>query len=154
MRHGAPGGGRVLGPTWRHHGARRTRGARIARLLRPVAHLMGGLVSTELVVSVRGRWHRPDTGVLLHGPIPLDGVLRRAPLLVVRLGGPLRAAEWRAAGARAVWAWEDGHVVAVDRDGRRVVEPGAWLTHPDEPALRLAADELRPPAWGDTRISA
>lgn len=154
MRHHAHVGDAAIGPSWRRHGVRRTRGARIARLLRPVAHLMGGLASTELAVSLGGRWHRPDVGVVLHAPIPVDGVLRRAPLLVVRLGGPPTAADWLGAGARAVWAWEGGRVVELRRDGRRIVDPGVWLVHPDEPALRLAGDELRPPSWADARMSA
>lgn len=146
--------GPVLGPTWRRHGARRTRAARIARLLRPVTHLMGGVVSTELAVAHRGGWYRPDVGVLLHTDVPIDGVLRRAPMLVVRLGGPLTAQAWARAGARAVWAWQDDDVVELLRGRTRVLDRGAWLAHPDEPALRLAADELRPPAWRGARICA
>lgn len=149
----------VIGPSWRHHGLRRSRAARIARLLRPVAHLMGGLVSTELTVPYRGRWYRPDVGVVLRdvtlgGDPAVDGVLARAPMLVVRLGAPLPAATWVDAGARAVWAWDDGDVVALSRGGRLTIARGGWLVHPDELALRLAADELRPPASRDARISA
>jgi hypothetical protein len=145
----------VYGTSWRRHGARRSRAARIARLLRPVAHLMGGFASTELIVPHRRRWYRPDVGVVIGGEPVADGVLARAPMLVVRLGGPLPAEAWLAAGARVVWARDDeGAVVDVRRDGRRHVAHGEWLAHPDEPALRLAADELRAPAGADARISA
>lgn len=145
----------VYGTSWRKHGPRRSQAARIARLLRPVAHLMGGLASTELIIPYRRRWYRPDVGVAIGGASTCDGVLPRAPMLVVRLGGPLPAEAWLHAGARVVWAWDDdGEVVELVKGGRRSLERGAWFAHPDEPALRLAADELRPPAWRDARISA
>lgn len=143
----------VYGTSWRRHGPRRSQAARIARLLRPVAHLMGGLVSTELVIPYRKRWYRPDVGAVIGVEPTCDGVLPRAPMLVVRLGGPLPAEAWLDAGAGAVWAWDDDRdVVELVRGRRRVVVRGTWLAHPDEPALRLAADELVPPAWRDARI--
>lgn len=144
----------VYGTSWRRHSERRLRAARIARLLRPVTHVMGGLVSTELAVPVRGHWHRPDVGVLLGGDIPLDGVLHRAPMLVVRLGEPVPAAAWVAAGAAAVWAWEAGEVVEVTRRHRRRLEAGQWLEHPNEPALRMPASEVGAVAARGTRIGA
>lgn len=144
----------VFGTSWRRHGERRLRAARIARLLRPVTHVLGGLVSTELAVPYQRRWYRPDVGVLLGGEMPHDGVLPRAPLLVVCLGGPLSGVTWLQAGAGAVWAAGDGAVHELTRRSSRRLERGQWLAHPDEPALRLPAEELvlGPPA--DTRISA
>lgn len=137
-------GGPVHGPSWRHHGDRRRHAVRIAWKLRPVTHILGGLVSTELTVRHRDRWYRPDVGVLLGGAVPTDGVLTRAPMLVVCLGGPLSGADWLAAGAAAVWACDDGVVVReLSRHGRRVVERDGWLTHPDEAALLLTATQLR-----------
>ena len=133
---------RVYGPSWRTHGQRRQRAARIARLLRPVAHLLGGVVSTELTVPVGERWYRPDVGVVLDDRHPLDGVLDAAPSLVVRLGGPLSGEAWLDAGADVVWAVEAGAVWQLTTATRRVLPPAAWLTHPDELALRMAVREL------------
>lgn len=136
--------GPVYGPSWRHHGDRRRHAVRIAWKLRPVTHILGGLVSTELTVRHRDRWYRPDVGVLLRGAVPTDGVLTRAPMLVVCLGGPLSGADWLAAGAGAVWACDDGEVVhELSRRGQRVVERDGWLTHPDDAALLLSATQLR-----------
>lgn len=132
----------VYGTSWRRHGERRQRAARIARMLRPVAHVIGGLVSTELTVPYRGRWFRPDVGVLLTAEHPVDGVLARAPSLVVRLGDPLPADAWLRAGADAVWALEGGTVWELSPTHRRVLTPDEWLTHPGELALRLPAREL------------
>lgn len=137
------GGARVVyGTSWRRHGDRRQRAARIARMLRPVAHVIGGLVSTELTVPYRGRWFRPDVGVLLNADHPIDGVLAHAPSLVVRLGDPLSAEAWLQAGADAVWAVEGGTVWELSRSRRRVLTSDEWLTHPGELALRLPAREL------------
>jgi hypothetical protein len=111
-------------------------------MLRPVAHVIGGLVSTELTVPYRGRWFRPDVGVLLTAEHPVDGVLARAPSLVVRLGDPLPAEAWLRAGADAVWAVEGGTVWELSPARRRVLRPDEWLTHPGELALRLPAREL------------
>lgn len=133
----------IYGTSWRRHGARRQQAARIARLLRPVAHVLGGLVSTELTVPYRGRWYRPDVGVLLGDDLPPDGVLTRAPALVVRLGDPLSGTAWLEAGAGAVWAREDDGIHELARRSRRLVADEEWLQHPDEPALRLPASELR-----------
>jgi hypothetical protein len=132
----------VYGASWRRHGERRQRAARIARMLRPVAHVIGGLVSTELAVPYCGRWFRPDVGVLLTAEYPTDGVLARAPSLVVRLGEPLSADAWLQAGAHAVWAVEGGTVWELSPARRRVLTPDQWLIHPDELALRLPAQEL------------
>jgi hypothetical protein len=132
----------VYGASWRRHGERRLRAARIARMLRPVVHTIGGLVSTELTVPYRGRWFRPDVGVLLSGKHPIDGVLRRAPSLVVRLGDPLSAAAWLHAGADVVWAVEGGTLWELTSERRRVLTPDEWLTHPGEVALRFPAREL------------
>lgn len=132
----------VYGTSWRRHGHRRQQAARIARMLRPVAHVLGGLVSTELVVPVGDRWHRPDVGVLLDDDQPLDGVLPCAPSLVVRLGGPLPGEAWLRAGARVVWAVEGGTVWQLTRRHRKVMSNGEWLSHPGELALRLPAREL------------
>ena len=144
----------IHGPSWRRHGARRQRAARIARALRPVAHALGGLVSTELSVPFNGRWYRPDVGVMLDDPQPSDGVLDRAPALVVSLGGPLRGQEWLHAGAGAVWACDDDVVTELSRQGLRRLGPGQWLTHPAHPALRLAADDLAAGPVADARIGA
>jgi hypothetical protein len=141
----------VYGASWRRHGERRLRAARIARLLRPVVHLLGGLVSTEFTVPYRGRWFRPDVGVLLTTDHPLDGVLERAPSLVVRLGDPLSAMAWLQAGADAVWAVEGGTVWELSSGRRRVLTPDDWLTHPGEVALRLPALELRGSRSHETR---
>jgi hypothetical protein len=111
-------------------------------MLRPVAHVIGGLVSTELTVPYCGRWFRPDVGVLLTAEHPVDGVLARAPSLVVRLGDPLPADAWLRAGADAVWAVEGGTVWELSPARRRVLTPDEWLTHPGELALRLPAREL------------
>ncbi|HSK96214.1 MAG TPA: hypothetical protein VK891_06315 [Euzebyales bacterium] len=139
MRNGVQG---VYGASWRRHGDRRLRAARIARMLRPVVHVIGGLVSTELTVPYRGRWYRPDVGVVLTADAPLDGVLERAPALVVRLGEPLSAAAWLQAGADTVWAVEGGTVWELSPGRRRVLTPDQWLTHPREVALRLPAREM------------
>jgi hypothetical protein len=139
MRGGAQA---VYGASWRRHGERRLRAARIARVLRPSVHAVGGVVSTELTVPYRGRWFRPDVGVLLTAEPPLDGVLERAPSLVVRLGDPLSAAAWLQAGADVVWAVEGGTVWELSSRHRRVLTPDDWLTHPGELALRLPAREL------------
>jgi hypothetical protein len=111
-------------------------------MLRPVAHVIGGLVSTELTVPYCGRWFRPDVGVLLTAEHPVNGVLARAPSLVVRLGDPLPADAWLRAGADAVWAVEGGTVWELSPARRRVLTPDEWLTHPGELALRLPAREL------------
>ena len=132
----------VYGASWRRHGERRLRAARIARLLRPAAHTAGGLVSTELTVPFRGRWFRPDVGVLLSLEHPVDGVLTRAPTLVVRLGDPLSADAWLQAGADVVWAVEGGSIWEVSATRRRLVAAEEWLGCPGEPALRLRACEL------------
>jgi hypothetical protein len=132
----------VYGTSWRRHGHRRQCAARIARMLRPVAHVLGGVVSTELTVPVDGRWYRPDVGVLLDRDQPLDGVLRSAPSLVVRLGDPLSGETWLRAGADVVWAVEGGTVWELTHARRRARSAGEWLTHPDELALRLSAREL------------
>jgi hypothetical protein len=142
--HGAtPAHGPVYGTSWRRHGARRQRAARVARLLRPAAHVLGGLVSNELTVPFRGCWYRPDVGVVFGPDVPLDGVLARGPSLVVRLGGPLSAREWLDTGARTVWTVDDGGAVS-QLTGIRLRHLAAheWLEHPDEPALRLPAAEL------------
>ncbi len=144
----------IRGASWRFHGERRLRAERIARLLRPVTHVLGGLVSTELAVPYQGRWYRPDVGVLLGDETPHDGVLSRAPLLVVRLGGPLPAPAWLSAGAGAVWAAGDGAVHELTCRGGRTLQRDQWLAHPDEPALRLPAVELLEPPAADARISA
>lgn len=155
MARGPGPGEPVHGPSWRRDGERRLRAARIARQLRPVTHVLGGLVSIELTVRCRGRWYRPDVGVLLGAPPPQDGVLTRAPMLVVCLGGPLTAAAWLGAGAGAVWACDpDGVIRQLSRTDRRVLARDEWLTHPAEPALRLPAAELRPASVDDARISA
>lgn len=132
----------VYGTSWRRHGERRQRAARIARMLRQAAHARGGLVSTELIVPYRGRWYRPDVGVVIDPDPPHDGVLSGAPALVVCLGGPLRGADWLQAGADAVWLGERDVVEQLTRRDARRMWRGQWLVHPDEPALRLAADEL------------
>jgi hypothetical protein len=111
-------------------------------MLRPLVQAAGGIVSTEFSVPYRGQWFRPDVGVLLSDVAPLDGVLTRAPALVVRLGDPLSADAWLRAGAGAVWALEAGTVWEVSHRHRRVLDAGAWLTHPDELTLRLPAREL------------
>lgn len=147
----------VYGTSWRRHGERRQRAARIARALRPAAHARGGLVSTELIVPYAGRWYRPDVGVVLGAEPPHDGVLDAAPALVVRLGGPLPGADWLRAGAAAVWdahGDDEGVVVQLTRRGVQRMSRGAWLVHPDEPALRLAADELIGGIRADARIGA
>lgn len=132
----------VYGTSWRRHGYRRQRAARIARMLRPVAHVLGGLVSTELAVPVGDQWHRPDVGVVLGDDPPLDGVLSRAPSLVVRLGGPLPGEAWLRAGADVVWAVEGGTVWQLTRRWRKALSAGEWLVHPDELALCLPVIEL------------
>jgi hypothetical protein len=144
----------VYGTSWRRHSERRQRAARIARMLRPAAHALGGLVSTELIVPYAGRWYRPDVGVVLDADPPIDGVLGVAPALVVCLGGPLRGADWLRAGAGAVWDCDDDVVALLTRRGVRRMSRGQWLTHPDEPALRLAADELTAGPLADARIGA
>lgn len=145
----------IHGPSWRRHGHRRRRAVRIAWELRPVAHVLGGLVSTELAVRYRGLWYRPDVGVLLGDAVPLDGVLLRAPMLVVSLGGPLSGAAWQAAGAAVVWVrGSDGAICELSRGHRRTLARGEWLTHPHEPALRLPAVELQTEPVADARISA
>jgi hypothetical protein len=142
----------VYGTSWRRHGDRRQRAARIARLLRPAAHVLGGLVSTELAVPYRRQWYRPDVGVLLGPQIPFDGVLARAPSLVVTLGGPLSADAWLEAGARVVWARTEEGVCQLSRSERRLLHPDQWLEHPDELALRLPADHLAGEPVGRARL--
>lgn len=144
----------VYGTSWRRHGGRRQRAARIARMLRPTAHALGGLVSTELIVPYDGRWYRPDVGVVVGVDPSHDGVLERAPALVVCLGGPLWGADWLRAGAGAVWARAGDGVEQLTRHGVRRMSRGQWLTHPDEPALRLPADELSAGPLADARIGA
>jgi hypothetical protein len=142
----------VYGTSWRRHGERRQRAARIARLLRPAAHVLGGLVSTELAVPYRQQWYRPDVGVVLGSQVPLDGVLPRAPSLVVTLGGPLPPDAWLEAGARVVWARTDDGVYQLSRSERRLLHPDQWLEHPEELALRLPADHLAGEPSGRTRL--
>lgn len=125
---------------------------RIARLLRPAAHVRGGVVSTELTVCCDGEWYRPDVGVVF-GACPADGILDRASGLIVRLGGPLPATAWLAAGAAVVWSVDDRVVTQRSAAGAVTMARGAWLIHPDEPALRLPAAELLPPtAAADGRL--
>lgn len=143
----------VHGASWRRHGGRRQRAARIARMLRPVAHLLGGLVSAELTVPVGDRWVRPDVGVLLAGDHPLDGVLEQAPSLVVSLGAPVPPGAWLDAGADVVWALSDGTVWQMTHRRRRVVAANGWLTHPWELALRLPATELTGPKASRSRLA-
>lgn len=141
----------VLGPTWRRHGERRRRAARVARLLRPVANVLGLTVSTELAVASSGRWYRPDVGVVDSARVGVDGWLASAPPLVVVLGGPLTARDWMRAGAVVVWAHEPSGPDGVARllqwsaRGSRERSPREWFEHPGEPALRVAAGELLPP---------
>jgi len=142
----------VYGTSWRRHGDRRQRAARIARLLRPAAHVLGGTVSTELTVPYRQQWYRPDVGVVLGPELPLDGVLTRAPSLIVTLGGPLPAEAWLEAGARVVWAVTDDGVCQLSRTQRRVLRPDQWLEHPGELALRLPAEHLAGEPVGRTRL--
>lgn len=144
----------VVATSWRRHGPRRQRAARIARLLRPTAHLLGALVSTELTVPHDGRWYRPDVGVQPADKVPPSGVLACAPVLVVRLGGPLTARDWMAAGASVVWTVDDGIVMQVTRAGVRRPRRGGWLRHPTEPALRLAVAEMADVQSADSRIGA
>lgn len=144
----------VVGTSWRRHGARRQRAARIARLLRPTAQLLGGVVSTELAVPHEGRWYRPDVGVHPADQVPPSGVLTRAPVLVVRLGGPLTARDWMAAGAGVVWTVDAGVVSQMTRRGVRRPRRDGWLRHPDEPALRLAVAEMADVPPADSRIGA
>lgn len=145
----------VYGTSWQRHGARRQRAARVARLLRPAAHVLGGLVSTELVVPTCGAWYRPDVGVVLGRHAPLDGVLGRGPSLVVRLGGPLSAEAWLATGASTVWTVDDdGDAWQLTARGLRRLEPRQWLEHPDEPALRLPAEEVTGPVRPRGRAAA
>lgn len=132
----------IYGTSWRRHGDRRQRAARIARMLRPVAHVLGGLVSAELAVPVGDQWYRPDVGVVLSDEQPLDGVLSRAPSLVVRLGGPLSGEAWLRAAADVVWAVEGGTVWQLTRRRRKALSADEWLVHPDELALRLPVIEL------------
>jgi hypothetical protein len=148
-------GGRVVyGASWRRHGERRLRAARIARMLWPAVRTVGGVVSTELTVPFRGRWFRPDVGALLSGDHPTDGVLTRAPSLVVRLGDPLSAEAWLQAGAGAVWAVEADTIWELTPRRRRVLTPDEWLTHPGEVTLRLPARELRGSRSHETRAGA
>jgi hypothetical protein len=119
-----------------------------------VAHVLGGLVSTELAVRYRGRWYRPDVGVVLDDP-PVDGVLCRAPTLVVCLGGPLTGRDWVRAGADVVWSCDDEvTVVQLTRRGSTPLAWGQWLAHPAVPALRIAARELAAGPAADARIGA
>ena len=106
----------------------------------------------------RGRagqhWFRPDVGVLLaRDGMPLDGVLQRAPSLVVRLGPPLAADAWLRAGADVVWAYEGDAVWEVTRRRRRMLTPDVWLTHPSELALRMPARELLPQPVRRARVA-
>lgn len=144
----------IIGASWRRHGERRQRAARVARALRPAAHARGGVVSTELVVPYAGRWYRPDVGVVLGSDPPHDGVLAGAPALVVRLGGPLRAVDWLDAGAAAVWHCDEDGVAQLTRSGVERMSHGQWLVHPGEPALRIAAAELAVATPADARIGA
>jgi hypothetical protein len=146
--------GPVYGPSWRRHGGRRQVAARVARSLRPVAHLLGAVVSTELTMLFRDHWYRPDVGVVAADAVTHDGVVSAAPHLVVCLGGPLTAREWLAAGADAVWARRGDLVEQVTRGGVQRLEPGQWLVHPREPALRLAASDLAPGVPADARVGA
>jgi hypothetical protein len=146
--------GPVYGPSWRRHGGRRQLAARVARALRPVAHLIGAVASTELSMPVGGHWYRPDVGVVAADAVSHDGVVLSAPHLVVCLGGPLTARDWLAAGADAVWAQHDDVVEQLTRGGVQRLGAGEWLVHPHEPVLRLAAADLAPRAPADTRIGA
>jgi hypothetical protein len=132
----------VYGASWRRNGDRRQHAARIARMLRPPIHAIGGVVSTELTVPYRGQWFRPDVGVLLTPDHPSDGVLASAPSLVIRLGNPLSGDAWLQAGADAVWAIEGGTVWELTTSHRRMLAADEWLRHPDEVVLRLPAYEL------------
>jgi hypothetical protein len=144
----------VYGPSWRRHGDRRQVAARVARSLRPVAHMLDAVVSTELVMAVGGCWYRPDVGVVAADAVTHDGVVTDAPDLVVCLGGPLTARDWLAAGALAVWARCGEGVEQVTRRGVQRLGSHHWLVHPDEPALRLAAADLVPRGPVDARIGA
>ncbi len=112
------------------------------------------LVSTELIVPYAGCWYRPDVGVVVDVDPPHDGVLEAAPALVVCLGGPLRGADWLRAGAGTVWVCAGDVVEQLTRRGVRRMSRGQWLTHPDEPALRLAAEDLTAGPLADARIGA
>ncbi|HEX6256828.1 MAG TPA: hypothetical protein VFZ70_13565 [Euzebyales bacterium] len=146
--------GPVYGPSWRRHGGRRQVAARVARSLRPVAHLLGAVVSTELVMPFAGHWYRPDVGVVAADAVTHGGVVSSAPHLVVSLGGPLTARDWLAAGADVVWARHGEVVEQLTRGGVHRLEPGQWLVHPHHPTLRLAASDLILPASADARIGA
>lgn len=132
----------VYGASWRRHAPRRLQAARIARLLLPIVERNGGTVSTEFTVEVGGRWYRPDVGALLDCEPPLDGILARAPELIVSLGGPLSAQAWLDAGAVAVWWASDGAPTVISARGDTAPEEG-WLTLPGWPTVRLLAAELR-----------
>lgn len=147
--------GPVLGTSWRRHPGRRQRAARIARTLRPAAQLLGGVVSTELIVPFGDRWYRPDVGVVAaEDDVADDGVVTAATQLVVCLGGPLTPRQWLSSGARVVWAVADGGAQALTRRGVQRVAADAWLVHPDEPSLRLAVAHLAPDPPADARARA
>ena len=144
----------VRGASWRRDGDRRQRAARIARVLRPMAHMLGAVVSTELAVPLRGGWYRPDVGVLSDGDGLRDGVLPGPPPLVVCLGGPIPARAWLHAGADVVWALIDDTAWQLTYRRLRVVGADEWLRHPWEPSLRMLARELTGGTARRTRMTA
>lgn len=144
----------VRGASWRRDGERRQRAARIARVLRPMAHMLGAVASTELVVPLRGGWYRPDVGVLSDAGGLRDGMLTGPPPLVVWLGGPISARTWLHAGADVVWALLDDTAWQLTYRRQRAVAADEHLRHPWEPSLRMLASELTGAPVRRTRMTA
>lgn len=123
----------------------RTAAARLARLLGPAATALGGWTSTQVVV----RFARdPDSAArpavaLCCEPMPPDGVVDAAPLLVALTGRPPAAAHrWLEMGTAAVWLLDDCRVVAVTATGATVSGPGGRLAVPGTDDAPLAVSDV------------
>lgn len=120
-------------PTTLH---RRVAATRVARLLMPFAGLIGGYVSTELLVALPGGLGHPHVALALGEP-PVDGCAADCPALVVLLWDAGRGApgRWLEAGACAVWVLAAGDAV------QHPPGPPGPLMVPGLPAVRLGVAE-------------
>lgn len=123
----------------------------MARLLLPASTVVGGFVSTECSVRLRGGLAWPDVALACREP-PVDGRLQRPPELVVLLPtGPtsMAADAWLVAGASAVWCVGTDAVVEHSRaSGARRRAAGEWAEVPGLPEVRLPVARLLEAAAG------
>ena len=120
--------------------AQRVRAMDLARRLRAATGGRDLWVSTEAAVRVGGQLFRPPV-LVAKGHPPYDGILLTPPLLVVELRGH-DANRWESLASTTVWAPDEptGSAVVVHKGRRRSVKPGADLSVPRYPYLRLKAD--------------